>query len=60
MLEALFVYIGVGALMLLLVCQGKWADEEHTNALEAVATVLFFLIFWPVCLAVATPRNGEF
>ena len=60
MLEALFVYVGVGALMLLLVCQGKWDGEEHTRGLEDVAIVLFFLVFWPVCLAVATPRNGEF
>lgn len=60
MLEALFVYIGVGALVLLWVSRGKWDDEEHTSAMEATATVLFFLIFWPVCLAVVTPRNGEF
>ena len=63
MLEALFVYAGVGALVLLWVSQGQWADEEHTNALEAVATVLFFLVLWPVwpiCLPVVTPRNGEF
>lgn len=60
MLEALFVYAGVGALVLLWVSQGKWDDEDRTNGLESVATVLFFLVFWPVCLAVVTPRNGEF
>lgn len=59
MLEALFVYAGVGALVLLWVSQGQRADGEHINALGAVATVLFFLIFWPVYLAVDTPRNGE-
>lgn len=60
MLEALFVYVGVGALVLLWVSQGKWDDEEHTEGLESVATVLFFLIFWPIWRVVVTPRNGEF
>ena len=60
MLEALFVYVGVGALVLLWVSQGQWADEERTEGLEAVATVLFFLVLWPIWWAVVTPRNGEF
>ena len=65
MLEALFVYIGVGALGFL------WASNEDRNptaklnfdeTVEMVLFFLIFLIFWPVCAVIARltlPQNGE-
>lgn len=60
MLEALFVYVGVGALVLLWVSQGKWDDEEHIEGLESVATVLFFLVFWPIWGWLSPSEMGGF
>ena len=68
MLEALFVYVGVGALGLVYAIGFLWASNEDRNPTaklnfdETVEMVLFFLIFWPVCAVIARltlPQNGE-
>ena len=66
MLEALFVYIGVGALLLTYEIGFAWSDaEQRAQPVEldfndVLELVLFFLVLWPIWWAVVTPRNGEF
>ena len=66
MIEALFVYIGVGALGLVYAIGFLWASNEDRNQTaklnfdDVLELVLFFLVLWPIWWAVVTPRNGEF
>lgn len=64
MLEALFVWMGIGALVLLFFCATFGTVEEELGVIpsfdETVLILLFFIFVWPWCLKIGCENVEDF
>ena len=63
LLEILFVWMGIGALILLSLhvneTHVKRSDWDDLSFSEMVYVLLFFIFLWPLLPLALSPRNGE-